>query len=719
MKIFTQTAFSKNCYLAVTLMVIALGGHAQFRSYNIVYTDNAKGNIAMFGNTLMNIVDAGIVNDTKMNSNNGNGDGFYGNDNENMQYVDIDGSTGDGIGTINSSSSDLTLPAGSTIKFARLYWGGRVKDSDFDLNQSANTKIKIRKGTSGSYTEYFATQVDKNTFIQNSEPYTRYQAFTDITAFIQTNGPGTYTVGNAPLSVGVIDNGGNYGGWCIVLVYENPSLNYNSIRLYDGFEQVFDNGNPLVTSVTLTGLNVPSGALSTSDANMGVVTWEGDANLQGDFLKINGNTFSNSINQSYNPWNGTISTNGVFVTTKNPDFTNQMGIDIDQIEVGTGYGILPNDTTATLEFGTEADQYFPGIISFVIRMKEPTITLTKGVTDNNHNESAEVGEVLTYDLTGGNVGAGNANFVVLTDTLPSTVTYVPNSLQLVSSPGLTSGLKTDISGDDVAEYVDNGGIKYIRFNLGTGANATSGGTLAPGETYEVRFKVTVNDPGAGNPVPAIINTARIVATSDANVIFVDDGTAIMNPESGALPVTLVNFKASMLPDHQANISWSTSMEMNCKYYDLQRSIDGHIFSTLATLPGNGTSSLQHNYTVRDELAGIASPFIYYRLSQVDADGRKNYSRIIVLRATGKMNPVTISPNPFSESININFDWKKDEVGSLVLVNASGTNVFEKQLHLNKGGNYLKVDNLLKLPPGYYFVQLVSTTEKISIKIAKQ
>ena len=223
---------------------------------------------------------------------------------------------------------------------------------------------------------------------------------------------------------GAIDNGGNYGGWCIVIVYENPSLNYNSIRLYDGFQQVFDNGNPLTTTVTLTGLNVPSGTLQTADAKMGVVAWEGDANLTGDFLKINGNTFSNGINPANNPWNGTISDNGVHVTTKNPNYTNQMGIDIDQFDVGTGYGILPNATSATLEFGTEADQYFPGIISFVIKMKDPTITLDKTVTDANNNLTAEVGEVLTYTLKGTNLGSGNANKVVITDTLPSTVTYV-------------------------------------------------------------------------------------------------------------------------------------------------------------------------------------------------------------------------------------------------------------------------------------------------------
>jgi hypothetical protein len=363
-------------YSAVISLIILFSstGQAQFRSYNIVYTDNARGNIAMFGNTLMAIVDSNAINTRKMNDNAIDGNSIYGNDFENMQFVDVDGNGFTGSATRNSSTADFTLPAGTnTIKLARLYWGGRVKDADFDLNLPQNKKIKLRKGGFLPYTEFDAMQIDRNNFIQNNEPYTRYQAFADITSFIQSNGTGTYSVGNAPLSVGAIDNGGNYGGWCIVIVYENPSLNFNSIRLYDGFEQVFDNGNPLSTSVTLTGLNAPSTPLISSDAKMGAITWEGDANLTGDFLKINGNTFSNSINPANNPWNGTISDNGVHQTAKNPNYTNQMGIDIDQFDVGTGYGILPNATSVTLEFGTEADQYFPGIFSFVIKMLMQTI----------------------------------------------------------------------------------------------------------------------------------------------------------------------------------------------------------------------------------------------------------------------------------------------------------------------------------------------------------
>ena len=107
-----------------------------------------------------------------------------------MQYVDIDGNFGIGSLTFNSSSSDVTIPTGSTIKFARLYWGGRVKDSDFDLNDPVNRKIKLRKGNLGFYTDFIATQIDRNNFIQNSEAYSRYQAFSDITSFMQANGSG-------------------------------------------------------------------------------------------------------------------------------------------------------------------------------------------------------------------------------------------------------------------------------------------------------------------------------------------------------------------------------------------------------------------------------------------------------------------------------------------------------------------------------------------------
>jgi len=723
MKIVTLKASLKKragklSILSLALLLTSVISHAQVRAYNLVYSDNIKGGTEMFGNTLLNILNTdGSVNTTKMNGNSANGNSTYGNDNENMQYVDIDGTTGNGSVTRNSSSSDLNLPAGTnTIKLARLYWGGRIKNTDFDLKADANKKIKIRKGTSNVYSDVIALGIDS---VIISTGYTQYQAYADVTTLVKNNGAGTYEVGNAPLSKGSISNGGNHGGWCIVVVYENSGVNYNSIRLYDGFEKVYNGSAAVNSSVTLTGLNVPSGVLAAGDAKMGVLTWEGDANLNKDYLKINAHLFSNATNQPDNPWNGTITNNGAHVTTKSPNYTNQMGIDIDQFEVGTGYGILPNSNSVTLDFGTEADQYFPGLFTFTIKMKDPTVTLDKTVSDANNNHLGEANEVLTYTLTGQNSGPGNANSIVITDTLPSSVTYVPNSLKVISCSGVIAGIQTDAAGDDIAEYIVNGSVKTVRFRLGTGATASAGGTLAANETYEIQFNVKVNDPGAGIHVPSIMNIARIKARSDANIDFVDDGTAIINPDNGPLPVTMVSFTASLIQDTKVKLDWSTSMEINCSRFKIERSLEGKIFSEVASVSGSGTTSIFHSYSAMDDVSSATGSIVYYRIKQLDLDGKGSYSKVLAVKLKKANRQITLSPNPFTSYLNINMEWNSSEVITANVFNVQGKEMMSKNIQMSKGLNYVSMDELSKLPAGNYFIQFISGSERFTEKITKQ
>ncbi len=704
------------------LFIFPYSAKSQSRSYGLVYSDNIRGGATMFGNTLLQIVDNGSVNMVKMNDNSANGNSIYGNDLENMQYVDIDGNSGYGTVTRNSSSSDLILPAGTNgIKLARLYWGGRVTDADFNLLLDGNKEVKIRKGTINAYSEVMALGIDE---IVISPGYTEYQAYADITSLVQSNGAGTYEVGNVPLSIGSISGGGNNGGWCIAVVYENNDLPYNSVRLYDGFQEVYNGGNPTISTVTLSGLDVPSGAISSSDAQMGVMAWEGDANLNGDFLNINGNTISNATNPANNPWNGTITNNGVHVTTKNPSYTNQMGIDIDIFDVGTGYGILPNATNVTLQFGTDADKYYPGVFTFCIKMKDPTITLDKAVTDANNDHLAESGEVLTYTLQGSNTGPGNANNIIVTDTLPNTVTYIPGTLKVISSPGITAGTKTDNPGDDVAEYKMSGPVKSVVFRIGNGANSSQGGTLKANETYQVQFQVKVNDPGTGKTVPSILNIARVTSLSDAGIPFVDDGTAIinpgdiMNPEAGPLPVTLERFSASLLADNEVKLDWSTSMEINSNRFVVQRSYDGNIFTDAETVAGSGTTNLFHSYSAIDNIYSFTGSIVYYRLKEIDFNGKENFSNVVALRIKAIDQLITVSPNPFSDYLNINVEWNYPEIATAKIFTADGKEVFSKILPMNKGYNYIKITNLSWLTKGIYILELVSPSKKMIQKISK-
>jgi len=701
-----------------TFSLLGYASKAQIRKYGLVYSDNIKGGSTIFGNTLMNIVNSstGQVDLTAMNDNSIDGYSFYGNDNSDMELVDVDGNSGYGSLTRNSSTANLVLPAGTnTIKLARIYWGGRISDADYDLTKSSNRTIKIRKGTTNSYSDVTALGMDTTVIVPG---FTEYQAYADITNFVKNNGAGTYEVGNVPLSTGAISNGGNHGGWSIVVVYENQSLPYNSVRVYDGFEVVYNGGYDTTSTVTLTGLNVPSGTLSAADAKMGVVAWEGDANLAGDFLKINGFTFSNATNPPDNPWNGTITDNGAHVTTKNPNYTNQMGIDIDMFNVGTGYGIAPNAQNVTLEFGTEADKYFPGVFTFVIRMKDPTITLEKTVTDANNNHLGESGETLTYNLSGSNNGPGNANNIVISDTLPATVTYKPGTLKVISSPGIIPGTKTDLPGDDVAEFVSNGAVKSVFFRIGTGATSAHGGTLAAGESYQVQFQVIVNNPGAGNPVPSIMNIARITSTSDAGQNFVDDGTAIINPEAGPMPVTLTKFSAVYEKENEVKIDWQTSMEINCKSFVIQRSYNGSVFTDVETIAGSGTTNLTHSYSATDPVFPSTPNTIYYRLKQIDLDGKANFSKTIALKISETANMFTISPNPFTDFINLQTQWNRAEPVFVKIFNLQGKELFTKLLSFQKGYNDIKINNLPALASGTYFLQLISSSQQKIKKLIK-
>lgn len=718
MKIFYTKISSRSKaqpFFLLLLLSSAFTAQAQFRSYAKVYSDNIKGGSLLFGNTLTHITNNGVADTAKMNNNRANGNSTYGNDNSNIRFVDVDGNTGAGSGTRNSSSADLNLPAGTTtIKLARLYWGARVKKSDFDITLDTFQRIKIRKGT-GSYTEFTASQLDKNTTGTGNSAVYQYQAYADITAFIQNNGSGTYTAGNVAASVGSAGSGGNYAGWCIVVVYENPTQSaYNSVRVYDGFQQVYNGGAAQISSVTLTGLNVPSGALDLRDAKMGSMVWEGDANLKLDYLKINGINFSNGLNAVDNPWNGTITDTGVHVTAKTPNYTNQMGLDIDQFYVGTGYGIHPGDTEVRLEFGTESDQYFPGLFTFVIKTKDPTVIIDKLVKDANLNSVAEANEVLTYTLKGKNMGVGNANLCVITDTLPSCITFVPGSLKVISNTeSNTNGYYTDQAGDDQAEFVNG----VVVFRIGRGADALQGGILAPGDEFELQFQATVNPPLANRNLPTIINVARIEGVSDAGIRSTDDGTAILEPLASPVPVTLKSFTAVLLRSTSVKVDWNTLQELNCERYEIERSIDGKTFTKVGSVRGHGFTSLDLYYTFTDDIAGISSSIVYYRLRQVDIDGFSSFSKVVSVRVKGNAD-FTASPNPFSSYININIDWTSTENTVLKIYTMSGREVFSKNIKMNKGINYIQLNELSGLPSGNYLVQFNGADGRVYKQVSK-
>jgi uncharacterized repeat protein (TIGR01451 family) len=624
-------------------------------------------------------------------------------------------------GPSNATSADLILPAGTnTIKFARLYWGGRLDNGIITAAPDTLRKVKIRKGSSGAYSTALAavSSVDQYAI---STTEVAYQSYVDVKPFIQANGAGTYTVADIPLSAGAINNGGHYGGWCIMIAYENTSVPFTSVRIYDGFSRVYNLGAPVTQLVTLTGLNVPNNPLLLSDAVMSTMVWEGDGNLAatagnpaGDYIKVNTVPVSNAVNPVTNFWNGSISKNGAFVSTKNPNYTNQMGIDIDELEVGTGYGILPNATTVDIEFGTEADQYFPSVFGFAIRMKEPVITLDKAVTDASNNGTLESNEILTYTLSGTNIGPGVAYNTFVVDSLPTNTTYVANSLKIISAPGVVGTVfPSDASGDDLAFKDINGTRHYVKFYIGNTATPTTGGELPLGSTYSLSFKVQVGlIPGS------VTNTARITATSQAGDVFTDDGTAIIGPSGNPTPVTLSLFTAKLQND-DGILYWTTENELNNDHFEVERSEDGIRFTNRGNVAGNGSTASTNYYNFTDPINTGAS-IVYYRLKSVDFDGKSYYSKIIALRLKGTANDnFSVYPSPFESNVKITLSAKEDKEVQCRIISFDGKEVLNRKIAVQKGDNIIVLKDLEKIAAGSYLLEINTGTEKLIKKIIRK
>lgn len=715
-------------YVTTFLVMLSATAFSQttIRPFTQVYSENLKGGTTTLGNTILNIVDNNTVNLIKMNesSNAANGVGGigfsqYGNDNQNMQYIDIDGTAG----TVNSSSADLILPAGTnTIKFARLYWGGKINLSVVTAAPDTLRKIKIRKGTAGAYFNAITPAANVDQFaITTTERV--YQSYVDITSFINGNGAGTYTVADIPVTPGSASGGGKYGGWSIVVAYENQAEPFNSVRIYDGYAQVYNAGNASTLNITLTGLNVPNNPLAANEAVMGTVSWEGDANLgatatnpAGDFVRINNIAVSNGTNPVTNFWNGTISKNGAFVTTKNPNYSNQMGIDIDEVNVGTGYGILPNATSVSVQFGTEADQYFPSIFTFSIRMKDPLVTLNKSVSDDNGNGFVDSNEELTYTLSGANTGVGSAYNTFIVDTLPANVTYVPGSLEVVNAAGVTPGFKTDNQDTDEAFKGTNGSKSYVKYFIGIGATGSAGGELPSGSAgdYSVRFKVK-----AGAIPGTIINTARISSNSQAGDLFTDDGTAVIGASGGPVPVKFTSFKANLLNNNSALVKWTTEAEIDNDHFEVQRSDDGIHFITRGKVNGNGSTTISHAYEFTDILNTV-SPIVYYRLKIIDTDGKYSFSKIVAIKIKGTLSvdDFNVYPNPFINDIKIALSSQVDVMATFRVISFEGKEMIRRMIAVQKGENIVVLKDFGNIAKGNYILEVTTASDKFIKKIVK-
>lgn len=176
----------------------------------------------------------------------------------------------------------------------------------------------------------------------------------------------------------------------------------------------------------------------------------------------------------------------------------------------------------------------------------------------------------------------------------------------------------------------------------------------------------------------------------------------VNAAQSPLPIELIDFTATLIGD-RVLLKWRTASELNNDYMTIERSTSpqsGLSFVEIGRVAGAGTSQEVHEYSLWDERP---EPGLnYYRLRQVDFDGRETFSDVVVIQ-TGKTDTgeLQAAPNPASGQLFVQWPAANSEGAMLYLLDADGRQLQNATIPVGATGTTLFVSDLV---PGAYVLR---------------
>lgn len=490
------------------------------RDFKTVYSNTFAGNVKVFGNTAMvkNATGCTIGTESACNP------GTSRNNDVNVKFTKIDTSTG--AATTNSSAdlSTTLVPAGSTVKWAGLYWQGYLcgDEKSTPSQKSSTVNVKLKRPGDTSYQTVQADLLNwvylaSNGSCNGGTERWYYQGSKNITSLINTTSPqGTYYVGDIVSQIGQ-PAGGSFGGWSIAVVYENTTTEtIKNVVVYDGYMAIAagadlsQKGVLNSFSTTLDGFITPRKSPISS-----TFLWfagEGDVGSTGDAITLtkSDNTvvsLSNSTNPANDIANSTITYKNAYVTNRAPNWQNTIGLDIDDFDISSILSPCQSQTKATLT--SSGDGYFPGMFAFSTEVAQGTACYNQGavfnfvstgkVTDGKDDNSPAYENALYTQVT--NQGTSSMDLLAKRE-------YQPN--------GLVSDGKTLMS------FPGYKGIVHIDFVRPTTSACDQ--KIALGSDYNISFAQ-----GYTNRLPVAVNFPQIDTNLSARVRYLVNDSGFAEP----------------------------------------------------------------------------------------------------------------------------------------------------------------------------------------------
>jgi len=177
-----------------------------------------------------------------------------------------------------------------------------------------------------------------------------------------------------------------------------------------------------------------------------------------------------------------------------------------------------------------------------------------------------------------------------------------------------------------------------------------------------------------------------------------------------LPIRLLSFDAKAKGD-EIYISWSTMSETNNDYFLVEKSPDGVDFEELSKINSKGDSKSLQEYSCIDQ--NPYNGINYFRLKQVDFDGKSQYSKIISV-VVEQSDFAAISPNPFNDYVVVNSNFSQEN-NKIQIIDIKGNVVYNSTLPTGKNNTKIYLPGLKS---GIYFMKIYNSNFKKTLKLIK-
>ena len=170
-----------------------------------------------------------------------------------------------------------------------------------------------------------------------------------------------------------------------------------------------------------------------------------------------------------------------------------------------------------------------------------------------------------------------------------------------------------------------------------------------------------------------------------------------------LQVSTVNFTAT--PNNiGVQLKWSTSSETNSKYFLIERSLDERTWAAIRSITAAGNSNTIRNYSFIDimPLKGIN----YYRLKQVDADGKYSISATPI--SLGKQ---LLEIECLSQSYNFRIALYKNQFkdNGNKITDITGKTILKRFNTISTDIDHINVSSFVR---GTYFIEVITNKNEV-------